>query len=51
MLKQYKYRTITEDVKILIQYVQEQASDHLVVEATNMLSKAIKKGAAITIKK
>ena len=50
MLKQYKYRTITEDIKILIQYVQEQASDHLVVEATNMLSKAIKKGAAITIK-
>ena len=50
MLKQYKYRTITEDVKILIQYVQEQASDHLVVEAANMLNKAIKKGAAITIK-
>ncbi len=44
MPKQYKYRTFTEDVKILIQYAQKQAIDHSVVEAANRLNWAIKKG-------
>ena len=44
MPEQYKYYTLTEDVKTLIQYVQEQAFDHLVVEAANRLNLAIKKG-------
>ena len=43
MLEQYKYHTITEDIKTLIQYIQEQAIDHSVVEAANRLNKAIKK--------
>ena len=55
MPEQTGYYTLTEDIKTLIQYVQEQAFDHLVVEAANRLNKAIKKGvdvglAAITIK-
>lgn len=44
MPEQYKYRTITEDIKILIQHVQEQVIDHSVVEAANRLNWAIKKG-------
>ena len=50
MPEQTGYYTLTEDIKTLIQYVQEQAFDHLVVEAANRLNKAIKKGAAMTIK-
>ena len=44
MTEQHKYYTLTEDVKTLIQYVQEQAIDHSVVEAANRLNWAIKKG-------
>lgn len=44
MPEQYKYRTFTEDVKILIQYAQKQAIDLSVVEAANRLNWAIKKG-------
>ena len=56
MSEQHKYYTLTEDVKTLIQYVQERAFDHLVIEAANRLNKAIEKGvdvglAAVTINK
>ena len=44
MTEQHKYYTLTEDVKTLIQYIQEQAIDHSVVEAANRLNWAIKKG-------
>ena len=43
MSEQQEYYTFTNDVKTLIQYVQEQAFDHLVVEAANRLNWAIKK--------
>ena len=43
MLEQYKYHTITEDIKSLIQYVQHYAIKHPVIEAANRLNKAIKK--------
>ena len=43
MLEQYKYHTITEDIKTLIQYVQYYAIKHPVIEAANRLNKAIKK--------
>ena len=43
MTEQQEYYTFTKDVKTLIQYVQEQAFDHLVVEAANRLNWAIKK--------
>lgn len=43
MAKQQEYYTFTKDVKTLIQYVQEQAIDHSVVEAANRLNWAIKK--------
>ena len=43
MLEQYKYHTITEDIKSLIQYVQHYATKHPVIEAANRLNKAIKK--------
>ena len=44
MTEQHKYYTLTEDVKTLIQYIQEQAIDHSVVKAANRLNWAIKKG-------
>ena len=44
MSEQQEYYTFTKDVKTLIQYVQEQAIDHSVVEAANRLNWAIKKG-------
>lgn len=44
MTEQYKYHTITEDIKSLIQYVQHYAIKHPVIEAANRLNKAIKKG-------
>ena len=47
MTEQQEYYTFTKDVKTLIQYVQEQAFDHLVVEAANRLNKAIKKNVDI----
>ena len=43
MLEQYKYHTITEDIKSLIHYVQHYAIKHPVIEAANRLNKAIKK--------
>lgn len=43
MSEQQEYYTFTKDVKTLIQYVQEQAFDHSVVEAANRLNRAIKK--------
>ena len=44
MTEQHKYYTLTKDVKTLIQYIQEQAIDHSVVEAANRLNWANKKG-------
>ena len=43
MSEQQEYYTFTKDVKTLVQYVQEQAFDHLVIEAAERLNKAIKK--------
>ena len=43
MTEQQEYYTFTKDVKTLIQYIQEQAIDHSVVEAANRLNWAIKK--------
>ncbi len=50
MPEQHKYYTLTKDIKTLIQYVQHYAIKHPVIEAANRLNKAIKKGAAMTIK-
>lgn len=43
MTEQQEYYTFTKDVKTLIQYAQEQAFDHLVIEAAERLNKASKK--------